>query len=113
MNETLGTMGDPPSAYDQPIVGLSFHTNDPGDPIAGFGEQVGLPIPDVGETVGISNEDLDDPQLDNGTDGERTQYRVLERAFEYRAVDYDGFSGEGRRQVVVVVNVEVEPIPTD
>lgn len=115
MSDAIKSREKVTSMYDDPIVGISFYTDDPAEPIAGFGEQTQLPIPDVGETVRISNEHLDDPQPDNGTDeGESLdRYCVKNREFEYRSVDYDGFSGEERRQVVVFVNIGIEPIPTD
>jgi hypothetical protein len=115
MSDAIQSRKKVTSMYDDPIVGISFYTDDPAEPIAGFGEQTRLPIPDVGETVGISNEHLDDPQSDGRTDEEESldRYRVKSREFEYRSVDYDGFSGEERRQVVVFVSIGLGPISAD
>lgn len=112
MSETMQSGDDPVSTYDEPIVGLSFYADDPAEPIAGFGERIRLPVPEVGETVAFASEDLDDPRADDAGDTSE-RYRVVDRSFEYRNVEYSGFSGEGRRQVVVVVAVEVEPIRVD
>ena len=113
MNDAMHSHEGIASVYDDPIVGLSFYTDDPDEQIAGFGEQIRLPIPDVGESVRISNEHLD-AQPDDRTNAERpNRFRVQSREFEYRSLDYNGFSGEEHRQVVVLVSLEVEPIPAD
>ncbi|MCH7659412.1 MAG: hypothetical protein IH933_02130 [Euryarchaeota archaeon] len=114
MSDEVYSRGGVASVYDDPIVGLSFYTDDPDEPIAGFGEQTRLPIPDVGESVRISNEHLDNVRSDGETDeGTHNRYRVLDREFEYRSLDYDGFSGEEHRQVVVLVSIGVEPISAE
>lgn len=105
MSWTEPSTGDSSAAYDTPIVAISFYTDDPDEPIAGFGEQARLPVPERGERVRLVSEDLDAE-----IDGDEREFRVTDRTFEYRSVDYDGFSGEGRRQVIVVANVEVEPV---
>lgn len=105
-NDTAG----PESSYDPTVVGVTFYTDDPETPIAGFGERERLPIPDVGEVVRIDEERLEsggDPVAPGGIE---RRYRVVDREFEYRRFEYDGLSGEDRCQVVVFVNVEVEPI---
>lgn len=105
---TDGTEDAP--AYDRPIVGLSFYTDDPADPIAGFDKQVRVPIPEVGETVGFDSQQLTAAAAEGsiGPGDVERRYRVVGREFEYRQLDYDGFSGEDRCQVVVFVNVQVE-----
>lgn len=54
-NDTAG----PASSYDPTVVGVTFYTDDPETPIAGFGERERLPIPDVGEVVRINEERLE------------------------------------------------------
>ena len=105
-----GETPDPGASYDPTIVGLTFYTDDPEEPIAGFGERERLPIPEIGEIVRFADERLEDGA--DTLDADRTEqgYRVVDREFEYRRLEYDGFSGEGRRQVVVLVGIEVVPI---
>lgn len=98
-------------SYDETIVGLTFYTDDPSEPVAEFGEQARLPIPEVGETVGFDDRQLEAARRASiGPGTTERRYRVVDREFEYRRLDYDGFSGEDRRQVVVFVTLEVEPI---
>lgn len=101
---------DPGTSYDPTIVGLTFYTNAPEDPIAAFGERERLPIPDVGEIVRFDEERLEDGGNSIVAGGIERRYRVLDREFEYRRLEYGGLSGEDRCQVVVFVNVGVEAI---
>lgn len=103
------TAGPKPS-YDSTIIGITFHADDPEAPIASFGERERLPIPDVGEDVRFDEERLDrsgGPVVPGEVD---RRYRVVDREFEYRRLEYDGLSGEDRCQVVVFITVEVEVI---
>lgn len=101
--------GSEPS-YDPTIVGLTFYTDDPEDPTAGFGERERMPIPEVGEVVRFADEQLEDEAGTVGPGRSERRYRVVDREFEYQRFEYEGLSGEDRCQVVVFVEVEVESI---